>query len=458
MLSITRIRIKNFRSIKDCTFDLKDLQLLIGPNNSGKTNLLRAITFLASVTDSTQAQKIDISLLRFQHKEYHEKKTRANQRPDPIEIAVELNDGIEPQRYVYYKMELFLFTNSSQPRANDSSYNEFIGISKSKLNENQFNELRLDNLKSLQQLFSDAAIVRNHTITLNDDPLADVVLNKFQGNTIYSYSLEITSSEIKFIAIEFPLGTFLSLSGVNPSLQQSARQVRELFQSIKIYKPDTFYIKLPMEIQKVEAINSNCDNIVSYLEYLSSSDRERFNLVNEELHRCIPDFKGINFETVEGSDKINMRILRLKDLHNVNHFAEDISDGTLYFLTLFAIISQKNMPGVLMLEEPETGIHPRRISEIMNYIFKLREQYPHLPIIITTHHPYVVDHFSEMTDRVWIFDSVNGETKIKNLERDVINPSDKRMKEEKMEPIDYTSSLGEHWSLGFLGGVPKPVR
>jgi predicted ATPase len=129
----------------------------------------------------------------------------------------------------------------------------------------------------------------------------------------------------------------------------------------------------------------------------------------------------------------------------------------LYFLMLFAIISQKNIPSVLMLEEPETGIHPRRISEIMNFILKLREQYPHLSIIITTHHPYLVDHFSDMTDRVWIFDSENGETKIKNLERDVIQPTNEKLKADDIEPIDYSSSLGEHWSLGFLGGVPKHV-
>ena len=37
---------------------------------------------------------------------------------------------------------------------------------------------------------------------------------------------------------------------------------------------------------------------------------------------------------------------------------------------LFAIITQKEIPSVLMLEEPETGIHPRRIGEIMEYIFE----------------------------------------------------------------------------------------
>jgi AAA15 family ATPase/GTPase len=43
---IETLRIQNFKSIKDATVNLKDVNLLIGPNNSGKSNFFAALDFL----------------------------------------------------------------------------------------------------------------------------------------------------------------------------------------------------------------------------------------------------------------------------------------------------------------------------------------------------------------------------------------------------------------------------
>lgn len=49
IMNINKIRIQNYKSIKDIEFDLKDVNLLVGPNNSGKTNILEAINFFGEV-------------------------------------------------------------------------------------------------------------------------------------------------------------------------------------------------------------------------------------------------------------------------------------------------------------------------------------------------------------------------------------------------------------------------
>ena len=43
---LKRVSIQNFKSLKDVTLDLQKVNLLIGPNNSGKTNFLKALEFL----------------------------------------------------------------------------------------------------------------------------------------------------------------------------------------------------------------------------------------------------------------------------------------------------------------------------------------------------------------------------------------------------------------------------
>jgi AAA15 family ATPase/GTPase len=43
------IKIQNFKSLKDVTLNLKQINLLIGANNSGKSNLLKALEFIGKI-------------------------------------------------------------------------------------------------------------------------------------------------------------------------------------------------------------------------------------------------------------------------------------------------------------------------------------------------------------------------------------------------------------------------
>jgi len=461
MLQITKIHVKNFRSLKNCSFELKDLQLLIGPNNSGKTNLLRVFEFLRLLNDPSITEPLDLEKIRFRHKREATKKYA--HLPLPVEVTVELIDLNEPQIFFYYKIEFFHVLSSNDfRREGNSVFNEFFGSTSTQFSQIEFENIDLNQTENLRIYNIWGLLKRSRTINIKDESAQIKDLIKLENySSENDYVLCLKSHEIEFSQDRKGVGYLLNSYNQDDYIRSMLFATYELFKQFVIYKPDTFYIKQPItEFGKVDFIEGNCSNITSYLEGVQSSDYELFQKINNELEKCIPDFKGYSFKTfeiTENGTKRNVRGLGLKDKYGVTHLASDISEGTLYLLMLFAIISQKNIPSVLMLEEPETGIHPRRISEIMNFILKLREQYPHLSIIITTHHPYLVDHFSDMTDRVWIFDSENGETKIKNLERDVIQPTNQKLKADDIEPIDYSSSLGEHWSLGFLGGVPKHV-
>ena len=49
---LTSLRIQNFRSIRDATVKLGQVNLFIGPNNSGKSNFLKGVTLLSAVVNS----------------------------------------------------------------------------------------------------------------------------------------------------------------------------------------------------------------------------------------------------------------------------------------------------------------------------------------------------------------------------------------------------------------------
>ena len=75
---------------------------------------------------------------------------------------------------------------------------------------------------------------------------------------------------------------------------------------------------------------------------------------------------------------------------------------------------------------------------------------------MTTHSERVLDEFEDIPEAVFIFDKdEEGATQVKNLLKDVIEPSDKKMEEKGLPKIKFTDSLGSHWVTGFIGGVPK---
>jgi predicted ATPase len=90
--------------------------------------------------------------------------------------------------------------------------------------------------------------------------------------------------------------------------------------------------------------------------------------------------KGIFFETANG------RAIR----------AQQSSDGAILFLGLLALIHSPEPPKLLLIEEPEKGVYPKRLEEVIRLIRKLLEAPSGRAapqIIMTTHSPYLLSSF-----------------------------------------------------------------
>lgn len=207
----------------------------------------------------------------------------------------------------------------------------------------------------------------------------------------------------------------------------------------------------------------DASNLVAFLQVMRNKYHDVYRRIEEDLCRFVPEFTAISFDIVDvdKDDPIRLRYpdksfakIGLFDNQKRTFWAEDLSEGILYFLALLAIIHQPHPPKILLLEEPEKGIHPRRIREVLDLIFELAEE-KDIQVIMTTHSPLVVDRFSDIPESVFILEKPENETIVKNLQRDVIEPMNEKFREAGEEPIPYTEALGEHWAMGFLGGVPN---
>ena len=88
----------------------------------------------------------------------------------------------------------------------------------------------------------------------------------------------------------------------------------------------------------------------------------------------------------------------MTDLQNTEHVASALSDGTLRFLALTVMESDPKSRRLLCLEEPENGMHPLRISAVIELLGELAVDVdeavdadnPLRQVIVNTHSPSVV--------------------------------------------------------------------
>lgn len=67
--------------------------------------------------------------------------------------------------------------------------------------------------------------------------------------------------------------------------------------------------------------------------------------------------------------------------------AAQLSDGVLLVLAYLAILHSPAPPRVLLIEEPENGIHPQRLRQVLDILRSLVENQRHTQVLLTTHSP-----------------------------------------------------------------------
>ena len=118
-----------------------------------------------------------------------------------------------------------------------------------------------------------------------------------------------------------------------------------------------------------------------------------------------------------------------------------LSDGTLKFLCLLTVLcNTESTPGLVCIDEPETGLHPDAVRLLARVI---REASKRTQFVIATHSDALVDEFSDTPEAVVVCESNAREgTQFQRLSR----------KKLKMWLKDY--GLGELWRKGTIGGNP----
>lgn len=127
----------------------------------------------------------------------------------------------------------------------------------------------------------------------------------------------------------------------------------------------------------------------------------------------------------------------LKEKGNIRIPATRLSDGTLRYLCLLAILCNPSMPELVCIEEPELGLHPDVLPGLADLLQEASER---CQIIVTTHSDTLVDALTDTPESIVICEKENGQTQLRRLS--------------KAELSHWLENyrLGELWTSGEIGG------
>ena len=114
-----------------------------------------------------------------------------------------------------------------------------------------------------------------------------------------------------------------------------------------------------------------------------------------------------------------------------------LSDGSLRFLSLLAVLCHPEPHLITCIEEPELGLHPDVIPDIADLLITASKR---TQLIVTTHSDTLIDALTDVPESVIVCEKREGATCLRRLEREDLKPWLKRYR------------LGQLWSKGEIGG------
>ena len=221
--------------------------------------------------------------------------------------------------------------------------------------------------------------------------------------------------------------------------QTTAWVIVNLLRSCSVYQfhdtSDGSNFKTRWDAEDCHYLRSDGGNLASILLRLERQDIRRFETICRHVGRVLPVFD--RFQIEESYGKASLRWTA--NWTDKTFGAHLTSDGSLrlFALTTLLNLPPEMLPDVLLLDEPELGLHPAGIALIGDMIRALSNE---RQVIVATQSPLLVDAFS--LDEIVVLELRDGRTEVRQL--------DKNEYENWLE--EYTT--GELWQKNLLGGRP----
>ena len=354
---LKRITVRGFKSIKEQTIELGALNILIGANGSGKSNLLGALFFFR---DFALGGRNDLV-----------------RRLGGVERLLYHGKKITKTCFFACEEETFAYAQTLIPVPGDR-----LAVTKKDLTnlDNEIESTRFDLGDEEEYHLADI------------DNLGQTATQHLEGWSMYH--LHDTSA--------------------------------------------TAAIKSACNIDDNRALREDASNLAAYLYWLKLKEPDAYQRIVSIVRLAIPYFEDFTLAPM----RLDERTIRLewKQRDSEAYFdADSLSDGSLRFVGLTTLLNQpaRNMPSLIVIDEPELGLHPlaiRLLAEMLDAASR------HTQILVATQSVTLLDHFP--VEQIIVADHDGHGSQFRRL-----------------RPEDYAAwlenfSVGELWEKNVFGGRP----
>lgn len=236
------------------------------------------------------------------------------------------------------------------------------------------------------------------------------------------------------------LGSGHSEARVRESNEAIAGHVRGDLDSYRIYHfHDTSRssrVKQTGDVDDNRWLQSDAGNLAAFLYRLQQRHSGYFQNIEDTVRQIAPFFEGFRLEPSRlNPDKIR---LEWKEKGSETYFnASALSDGTLRFMCLATLLLQPTLPAIVLLDEPELGLHPAAIGLLADLLESAAQR---TQVLVATQSVTLVNQFTP--ESVWVVERENRQSIFRHLES------------ADMSAWLDSYSLGELWEKNILGGRP----
>jgi len=225
------------------------------------------------------------------------------------------------------------------------------------------------------------------------------------------------------------------------TLNYIRRQIINLISDWRFYSANDMNLK---EIRNAEPeigspekyLNPDCENLALVLDNLIQESIDFEEQINVIMRDIVPQTKRIR-PIRTGRTRISIE-WHLKDTKRPLYL-DEMSDGTVRMLCWAIILNSPNLPSLIVIDEPEVGLHVQWLSYLAEWIKNAATK---TQIIITTHSPDLLDKFTDHLENVHVFEASNPEKTLFHVNT---------LSRERLQ-----THLDEGWELGDLYRVGDP--
>lgn len=399
---LKRIKIQGYKSLVDLELNLQPLSVLLGPNASGKSNFLDALQLLSRIASSRSLKEAFASPYRGHAlesftfgkegiKDLLEQETVSFSIEVDVQLPKTVIDTVNKQIW-----DMKRPTSSHTPEESEHGSKRPLAVSE----ENLRYRIEIEMLPKLGILrVADeylAALNANGELSKRRKPFLEQIDNRLhlrmEGQarpTHYDRGLN---------------HSILSMSYHPPHYPHLIAMQQELASWFTFYLEPRERMRLPNPVKEVHHIGLMGEDLAAFLNTLRGLNERQFESIEKSLQTMIPSITGIDV-SINKLGEVEL------DLREGEKFvsARVLSEGTLRILGLLTLVGAENPPALIGFEEPENGIHPRRIQRIARFL-ETRMILEDIQFVVTTHSPLLADLIPP--ESLYVCRKVDGKTEI----------------------------------------------